>query len=291
MSASGEKPQNVSDTAFWVAQYRAEETVREDGLFKDPLASRLIAQKGKSIKEFLDSKNEISWPIVVRTYLMDRVIGKHLPDGFDTVLSLAAGLDTRPYRLDLQSDIKWIEVDLPGILNYKNNVLRDERPSCQLERISIDLTDREARNRFFDRVNQESEKVLVITEGLLVYLDPAEVSSLALDMAKYTSFKYWMMDLASPGLVKMMNKKMGDKMEQANAPFRFGPAEGPGYFKPMGWTSIEVHSFLKTAAALKRVNLWMRVLAMLPESQGKQGSKPWSAVCLFENQNTKAHKL
>jgi O-methyltransferase involved in polyketide biosynthesis len=162
-------------------------------------------------------------------------------------------------------------------------VLKDEVPSCQLERLSIDLTDQDARQKLFDRVNRQSKKVFVITEGLLVYLDPKEVIALAGTMSKFSNFSHWMMDLASPGLVNMMNKKMGDKLEAARAPFRFGPVEGPGFFDPYGWAILEVHSFLKTAAALKRVNLWMRFLALLPESSGRQGSRPWSAVCLFEN--------
>ena len=285
-----DKLQNVSDTAFWVAQYRAEETAREDAVFKDHLAAKLLEQRGKSIKEFMDSDNEISWPIVTRTYLMDGVINDMIADGIDTVLCLAAGLDTRPYRLDLDQQLSWIEVDLPGILDFKSEVLKEDAPHCQLERVAIDLTNREQRSQFFRKIDQQSDNVLVITEGLLIYLDPNEVRTLAEELSEYASFRKWTMDLASPGLIEMMNKKMGDKLKAANAPFKFGPKQGPDYFKPLGWNKLEVHSFLKTAAALKRVNLWMRLLAMLPESKGKQGSRPWSAVCLFENTKSPADK-
>ncbi len=278
-----QKLRNLSDTAFWVAQYRAEETSRSDALFKDPLAAKLLEHRGKSIKEFMDRKNEISWPIVVRTYLIDSVVQQQVTNGVDTVLYLAAGLDTRPYRLSLPGDLTWIEVDLPELLNYKTDVLRGEVPNCQLQRISTDLTNYDQRDKLFQQVNNQSKKVLVITEGLLIYLAPEAVTELANHLSGYSGFYGWMMDLASPGLIKRLNRKLGDKLEAANAPFKFGPGEGPDFFEPLGWTRVEVHSFLKTAAALKRVNLWMRLLAMLPESQGKQGSKPWSAVCLFRN--------
>ena len=102
----------------------------------------------------------------------------------------------------------------------------------------------------------------------------------------YSTFVKWSLDLASPGLVKMMNSKMGDKLSKANAPFKFGPEKGPDYFDQLGWEKMEVHSYLKTAAALKRVNLWMRILALLPESHGKQGSRPWAGICLYKNKNT-----
>ena len=183
-----EKLQNLSDTAFWVAQYRAEETDRPDAVFKDLLAAKLLEQKGKSIRDYMDSKNEISWPIVVRTYLLDRLVMEQTASDVDTVLCLAAGLDTRPYRLDLRKEVRWIEVDLPDILAYKSNVLKDDTPNCILDRVNLDLTDRQERNRFFQQVNENSNKVLVITEGLLVYLDPSEVSLLAKDLSGIFNF-------------------------------------------------------------------------------------------------------
>ena len=49
----------------------------------------------------------------------------------------------------------------------------------------------------------------------------------------------------------------------------------------VGWQPIEVRSILKAAAKLGRLSIGMRMLAMLPESDGAQDSRPWSAVCLF----------
>jgi len=58
---------------------------------------------------------------------------------------LAAGLDARPYRMALPPSLRWVEVDLPALLAYKEEILRGEKPSCALERIPLDLTDVEAR--------------------------------------------------------------------------------------------------------------------------------------------------
>ena len=44
------------------------------------------------------------------------------------VVNLAAGLDTRPYRMDLPSSLLWVEVDLPDLLDYKEGVLKSESP-------------------------------------------------------------------------------------------------------------------------------------------------------------------
>jgi len=276
------KISNISDTAFWVAQYRAEESRRKDALFEDGLAGKLAGEKGKEIKAFMDPKNKISWAIVVRTYLFDHAIMEALEAGVDMVVCLASGLDTRPYRLPLPEGLKWVEVDLPGILEYKTETLKDEKPRCRLERIALDLGSEAERQKLFDRLNGEASHILIVSEGLLVYLSPEQVSDLARDLAVPAHFKKWILDLASPGLVKMMNKQSGEKLKQANARFRFGPPEGPGFFNSFGWSVVKVHSFFKTAARFKRVGFIMRLLALLPESQGKQGSSPWSGVCVFE---------
>jgi len=45
---------NISDTARWVAVYRARETERADGLFRDPFARRLAGTRGEEIAAVID---------------------------------------------------------------------------------------------------------------------------------------------------------------------------------------------------------------------------------------------
>src|SRR5205807_9545136 len=106
---------NVSDTALWAAVYRAAETERPDALFRDPYARRLAAERGRQIAESLPAAIRADWAWVGRTYLFDQLIAEQLRQGVDMVVNLAAGLDARPYRMDLPSSLQWIEVDLPGI--------------------------------------------------------------------------------------------------------------------------------------------------------------------------------
>ena len=64
-----------------------------------------------------------AWAWVARTYAFDQFITKQVADGVDMVVNLAAGLDARPYRMDLPAALKWIEVDLPELLSYKEEIL------------------------------------------------------------------------------------------------------------------------------------------------------------------------
>jgi methyltransferase (TIGR00027 family) len=272
---------NVSDTARWVAFYRARETERPNALFRDPFARRLAGERGEQIAKSLPSADRSDWAWVTRTYLFDRYIMQEVKQGVDVVINLAAGLDARPYRMELPRTLQWIEVDLPELLEYKESILATDKPVCALERIPMDLADVERRRALFAQIGRRAKRAMVVTEGLLIYLAPDAVESLGKDLSAQSSFQRWATDLASPGLLKMMMKEVGTHLESAGASFKFAPADGPAFFERAGWRALEVRSLFKTAGTLKRLKWWMKLFALLPESNGAQGKRPWSAVCLL----------
>jgi len=281
-SAQPLEVRNISDTARWAAYFRAQETKRSDAIFRDPYAERLCGQHGVDIANTLRDGNKHAWAWVTRTYLFDHFITQELQRGVDLVLNLAAGLDARPYRMKLPASLQWIEVDLPGILAYKEEILAGEKPACALERIRLDLADVNARRALFAGLNQRAKKILVLVEGLLIYLSAEEVAALAKDLASGASFQRWLMDLCSPGLLKMMQKTTGKRLSEIGAPFKFAPAQGPEFFSPHGWEPMEVKGILKAAAQFKRPPLLLRLFALLPEKKGPAGNRPWSGVGLFK---------
>jgi methyltransferase (TIGR00027 family) len=273
---------NISDTARWAAVFRARETERADALFRDPYAERLAGKMGVDIANTLPEGNSHAWAWVARTYLFDQFITKEIEQGTDMVVNLAAGLDARPYRMRLPASLQWIEVDLPEILAYKEGILANEKPSCALERVRTDLSDGSARRALFASLDRRANRVLILTEGLLIYLSAEEVAALARDLAAGSHFQRWIMDLGSPGLLRMMQRTTGKQLSKVGAPFKFGPAEGPAFFAPHGWEPLEVKGLLKTATQFKRPPFFLRLLGRLPEQKGPAGNRPWSGVCLFK---------
>ena len=275
---------NISDTARWVAVYRARENERPDGLFKDPFARRLAGDRGEEIANAVENLTPESWPLPIRTYLFDAYIMECLREGVDVVINLAAGLDARPYRMDLPGNLVWVEVDLPEILSYKEEILRDDRPRCALRRIRLDLADRGARQHLFRELSIQAKNALVITEGLLIYLTREQVAALADDLAQASGFKRWIVDMVSPGLRQRMTRQFGRFLDEAGAPFKFSPEEGPNFYTPHGWRPVRIRSMLKTAAAVKRVNFFFRLIAKLPENTKRLGPQPWGGAILLERQ-------
>gem|GEM_PF-155670 len=277
---------NISDTSLLAAIYRARESERADPLFRDPFARRLAGERGEEIARSLVFSEKNAWAWFARTYVFDQLINQQLAAGCDLVVNLAAGLDARPYRLALPATLKWVEVDLPEITDYKEEQLKDEQPHCALERVRLDLANAAARRALFSRLGAAARRALVISEGLVIYLTTEAVGELAEDLARQSSFKYWLLDIASPGLLKMMQKKMGQPLAQASAPLNFGPAEGPDFFKAHGWQPREVRSMFHTAGSLKRLPLMLSFFYRLQKSEAFQANRPWSGACLLENAQT-----
>jgi methyltransferase (TIGR00027 family) len=244
--------QDVSDTAFMVATYRAIETARPDALFRNPLAAKLSGEHGERIVEDLPQRARLGrWVIAIRTCIIDAFIEKAIADGVDTVLNLGAGLDTRPYRMRLPSSLRWMEVDYPKIIALKESRLAGDTPSCRLERVKLDLADEPARRALFAAIAAQSTKVLVLTEGVIPYLTTDEVGSLADDLLAQSAFRYWVIDYLSP-FARRWRERMGRKMKMENAPFRFAPGDWLGFFTARGWKVEDMRYLSEEADRLGR---------------------------------------
>lgn len=273
---------NISDTALWAAIYRAEESERPDALFRDPFARRLAGPRGEQIVAALSSRHKHNWAWVMRTVLFDRFIEEEIGKGADLVLNLAAGLDARPYRMRLPAGLTWVEVDLPELVAYKQEILAGEKPVCALERVALDLSDVAARRELFASLGRRGKRAVVNTEGLLVYLTPDQAGELASDLAKQLSFQSWILDVVSPGLLKMLQREVGSELDRAGAPLKFAPSEGPEFFGRFGWRPQAVASPFGEAARLKRLPFVLKLVALFPEPPRPKGNRPWAGVCLMK---------
>jgi methyltransferase (TIGR00027 family) len=277
---------HISDTARWVAVYRAMETERPDAIFRDPFARGLAGERGEAAVASIPRARSMAWAMIVRTAVFDELILSTIGGkGVDTVLNLAAGLDARPWRLELPPTLRWIDVDLPDILNYKTESLRNATPRCRYEAIAADLTDEAERRRVMARVAEGSTNALVVTEGLLVYLTEEQVTALARDLASVAAIKWWLIDLASPRLLQWMTRAWGKNVAKGNAPFRFAPEAGTEFFRPAGWEESVYRSAMHEAHRLKREmkGMWFwRFLLRFYPAKRREEMKRFSGVVLLE---------
>lgn len=283
----------VSDTAFMAAAYRAIETDRPNAMFHDPLAAKLVGEQGRKIVGSLPKQAFIGgWTVVMRTKIIDEFIQVAIDEGVDTILNLGAGLDTRPYRMEQLKSVRWIEVDYPHVIDLKEIRLSGETPRCRLERVRLDLADVEARRIFLDEVAAQSTKVLVLTETVTPYLSEDVVASLGADLRSHESIKYWVADYFSPASYEY-RRRSGMSQAMKNAPFLFEPKDYFGFFAQIGWKPKETRYFAIEAERLRRpapfpvtMRLVMRILEIIASPERRREMKRYAGFILFEPAET-----
>jgi methyltransferase (TIGR00027 family) len=237
--------EDVADTAFLVAMERAMEGDRPDALFHDPLSAKLAGERGRRIVDSLGAHAVVStWTLAIRTIIIDTYIQEAMAQGVTQIVNLGAGLDTRPYRMDLPPSLQWVEVDIPKIIDLKERTLVSETPRCRLERIRLDLADRPVRARLFADLNARAPKTLVITEGVIPYLTQDEVGSLADDLRAQEHFALWIVDYFSPLTLKYRQRR-AIKERMVNAPWRFDPPDWFGFLGEHRWKIKEIRYLLE----------------------------------------------
>jgi methyltransferase (TIGR00027 family) len=243
----------VGDTALWVATFRAIESKRADAIFSDPLAEMLAGKRGPMIARSLYLTSMESWGVVLRTSAIDRLIQEALHAGVDTVINLGAGLDSRPYRMDLPSDLRWFEIDLPELIGAKNSQLLDHAPKCKVERVGLDLRNLKERSQHFARIGASSASTLLIAEGVIPFLSNDVVGGLAEELHAIPAFRRWILDFTNAGQRKMP-RKWAEKLSAA--PFLFQVDDWFEFFGKSGWRSQVVVTTLEESVRMARPLPW-----------------------------------
>jgi methyltransferase (TIGR00027 family) len=278
---------HVSDTARWVAIYRAMESERPDALFHDPYARTLAGVHGEAIVDTIPRGRQMAWAMIVRTQVFDEVILEKIrTGGVDLVLNIAAGLDARPWRLDLPRSLRWVDVDFPQMVAHKTGHMAGVAPKCDYRAVAADLADAGARTAVLAEATAGARCVLIVAEGLLIYLTDDQVASLAADLAAIPGARWWLIDLASPRLLQWMQKSWGKRVNaDTTSQFKFAPASGTAFFSSAGWREERWISSMDSAERLKRTmrGVWFwKFIAMFYPKRVRESFKRFSGYALLE---------
>lgn len=280
---SNETINDVSDTALWVAAYRAAESARPNAAFHDPLAAVLIGDRGDRLRQSMPHMKMMQWVMVIRTIAIDRLVESAVRGGVDTIINIGAGMDTRPYRLSLPADLRWIELDFANIINLKEQRLKTYTPNCTLERGVCDILDRNLRNRMLANITACAQSVAILTEGLIPYLTSSDVALLAQDLLDVPNVKYWIQDYYA-GNVRHMGPRAWRNHLRA-APFKFDVPNWLEFFAMHHWQALEKISLVEEAARLGRhppLPWWRMLLYALTPAKKRAQMRERIGYAMFE---------
>lgn len=234
----------VVTTGQWVASIRAEESRRPDAFRQDQYA-HLMAGAGSSHVADIRAVGGPIGVVPARLRLGDLTVLDAVEAGIRQVVLLAAGTDTRAYRLELPADTQVFELDLPGVIAWKDQVMAEAgvRPRGQHHWVEADLRENwelALEQAGFDR----SAPAVWVLEGLFYYLSIEEIQQL---LARLSA-------LAAPGSVLTFdavddrfmaapeNQGFRQYLARNNALWRSGLADPEALLTPLGWQVSAYHS-------------------------------------------------
>jgi methyltransferase (TIGR00027 family) len=179
-------PAGVGRTAIGMARVRAEENRRPDRLFDDPYAQAFVAAAPGAFPEQRTAPGELaSWGAtisvhgVIRTRFFDDYLLAACAAGCRQVVLLAAGLDTRAFRLAWPAGVRLFELDLPEVLAFKERVLAAQAavPRCERTLLPGDLR-RDWPAALVKAGFEPAVPAAWLAEGLLIYLSADQAARL-----------------------------------------------------------------------------------------------------------------
>jgi methyltransferase (TIGR00027 family) len=174
---------SVGSTALLVATARALEAQKPEPLVVDPYAEIFCRAVGGVAADVLDGKDPEhrlktpDWGAhfvnfqAARTKYFDEYFRRAADAGVRQVVILAAGLDSRAYRLDWPAGTTIFEMDRPLVLDFKREVLTGQgaKPRAERRAIAVDLRE-DWPQALQDNGFDEAKPSAWIAEGLLIYL-------------------------------------------------------------------------------------------------------------------------
>jgi N-methyltransferase len=245
-------------TALGNATARATETQRADRLFSDHLAQHFIAAAASAIPRLptSDMMAMIGDVIVIKTRFFDEYFHRVCAAGCRQVVVLAAGLDTRAFRLNWPAGLRLFEVDLSDVLEFKEQVLINQaaRPTCERIVVHADLREdwsTALRNSGFDI----GHPTAWLAEGALGVLTAAECDRLLDEITLLSGPSSWFaLDHTHDGSVvtprlQPLFEGTGISLDEMN---KGGPTDPTDrWFVRHGWLPT-TYDVVKQAAAYHR---------------------------------------
>ena len=183
-------------------------------------------------------------PLAVRhhTVIRTRFFDDHLLDatarGIRQVILLAAGLDTRAYRLRWPHGVRVYELDLPEVMGFKGEVLTERRAASRCERTVVPIDLRKDWTVPLSKAGlSNSEPTAWLAEGLLIYLTARESADLLTRVGELSASRSQVaFEVENLGTDLMRAQaRQTPAMQKYTKRWKGGLPDAPGWLAENGW--------------------------------------------------------
>lgn len=205
----------VPETMIQTLYARAKESMKLNPKIKDDMAAEIVSQLDYDFSN-ADKDGAMSSGVIARTIVLDEMVGKYLTRHPKTVVvNIACGMDTRCYRMKGKY-LRWYNVDLPETMEVRERFLTEDGPIYQIAKSAMDAS-------YVDDITYEGEDVLVVIEGLSMYLREADIRQIFAIIDQAFPKAMVLIEVMSPFVVKHIKEK---SIEGSNAKFTWGIKNG-----------------------------------------------------------------
>ena len=205
----------LPETMIQTLYARAKESGKENAKIHDDMAVEMVSRLDYDFSK-ADQDKAMSYGVIARTIVLDEMVEKYLSGHPNTiVVNIASGLDTRCYRMQGKY-VRWYNVDLPETMKIREKFLTENGSISQIAKSAMDAS-------YIDDIEYGGENVLVIIEGLSMYLSEADVLQMMSIIEKTFRKVTVMIETMSPFVVKHIKEK---SIEGSHAKFTWGVKNG-----------------------------------------------------------------
>ena len=236
----------ISNTAYYCCGVRMEDADRKPSLCNDHFARRFMDERGLRIYQPFRTEKLPNISNVVRCRIIDDFVRDELgKDPGTRVLTIGAGFDTRPYRLNGGD---WIEIDEPQIIDYKNQRLPVAESPNPLRRISIDFSTDSLAAKLGTVATDRP--VVVVMEGVFMYLEPGQIRDSLQDIQSRFPRHVLLCDLMNRAFFEKVAQSVHSRIAAAGVVFTERPDDPADIFHRSGYVETANVSMFRRAMEL-----------------------------------------
>lgn len=236
----------ISNTAFYCCGVRMLDAEHPRSLCNDVFAKRFMDERGMLIFEPFKTENMPNISNTVRCHILDEAVRSQLithPNSL--IISVGAGFDSRPYRLQ---GGEWVEIDEPQIIEYKNEKLPIAKCTNKLTRISIDFSSETLIEKL--AAYRTHQHIIIAIEGVFMYLENPAIETTIKQLQTLFPKHNLLCDLMTKKMFDQFAQSVHNKLVAAGARFTTRPDEPAAIFIQHGYRQLSRTPMFKRAGEL-----------------------------------------
>ncbi len=226
----------VPETMLQTVYARAKES-KGRGAICDRKAEEIIGRLDYDFS-FADKDFAMHSGVIARTIVLDRLVKAWLAENSGAVVvNIACGLDTRCYRINSYSH--WYNLDLPETIAVRKKLLPENDIISQIAMSAVE--------DWGSKITEHNVPVLVIIEGLTMYLSEEDVKRIFSVISNRLTNATVFAEIMNPAVVKRFKEK---SIEGSHAKFKWGVSNGKNLSEILpDFGFVEEHSLCEGMAA------------------------------------------